>query len=222
MLALKRNRRSQFLLLSMFSAFLCLGKTVWAAPTLSAGSASGQAGTTVNLQMNFDPTSASVAGMQFNVTVPAGLSTGTVTGGAILTSAVKSVNTNLIGNTWTFIIFGINQTAIPSGPLLTAQMRIGAGVSNGTLSLPISNVVYTDPSGQPVTSGTTTGGSVTVYSACDLDLDGSATAPDVQLVVNQALGVTSCTADLNKDSRCDVIDVQRVVNAVLGGACVTP
>jgi len=45
---------------------------------------------------------------------------------------------------------------------------------------------------------------------------------DVQLEVNQALGVAPCASDINKDGQCNVIDVQRVVNAALGGACVSP
>ena len=60
------------------------------------------------------------------------------------------------------------------------------------------------------------------FSACDVNGDGSTNVVDVQLEVNQALAMTSCTADINKDGMCNVIDVQRVVNAALGGACVSP
>ncbi len=59
------------------------------------------------------------------------------------------------------------------------------------------------------------------YSACDLNQDNSTNVIDVQLGVNMALGVTSCSGDINKDGVCNVIDVQRVVNAALGGQCVT-
>jgi hypothetical protein len=59
-------------------------------------------------------------------------------------------------------------------------------------------------------------------SACDLNSDGLANISDVQLSVNQALSVVSCTtADINRDTSCNVIDVQRVVVAALGGACLT-
>ena len=58
--------------------------------------------------------------------------------------------------------------------------------------------------------------------ACDLNGDGSTNVSDVQLCVNQAIGVQSCTSgDINKDGNCNVIDVQRDVNAALGGNCVT-
>lgn len=59
-------------------------------------------------------------------------------------------------------------------------------------------------------------------NACDLDGNG-VTVTDVQVCVNQALGITACTsADIDQDNRCNVVDVQRVVNAALGGPCLTP
>jgi hypothetical protein len=57
-------------------------------------------------------------------------------------------------------------------------------------------------------------------NTCDQNNDGAMNVVDVQLVVNQALGVTPCTTgDLQQNSRCDVLDVQRAVNAVLTGVC---
>lgn len=60
------------------------------------------------------------------------------------------------------------------------------------------------------------------FSLCDINADASTTVGDVQLMVNQAIGVAHCTADINSDGVCNVIDVQRVVIAALGGTCVTP
>jgi hypothetical protein len=57
--------------------------------------------------------------------------------------------------------------------------------------------------------------------SCDLNGDGQVNVLDVQLAVNQALGVSPCTAaDLQQNNVCDVTDIQRVVAASLGGACV--
>src|SRR5262249_43985762 len=58
-------------------------------------------------------------------------------------------------------------------------------------------------------------------SACDVNGDNATNVVDVQLSVNQALGIGGCTADINKDGLCNVIDVQRIVNAALGGQCVS-
>ena len=139
-----------------------LSATVWAAPNLTVGTASGQSGTSVDLPITFDPTTASVAGLQFNVTLPTAVSTVSITPGAILNTAGKSITTNLVGNTWTFIIFGLNQTTIASGALLTARVSIAPGTAAGTLSLPVSGVIYSDPSGISVSPGTSLGGAITV------------------------------------------------------------
>ncbi len=63
---------------------------------------------------------------------------------------------------------------------------------------------------------------VTVNSACDVTQDGATNILDIQREVNQALGVTLCTADINRDGFCNVLDVQRIVNAALSGQCVSP
>lgn len=55
---------------------------------------------------------------------------------------------------------------------------------------------------------------------CDLNSDGIVNFLDVQIEVNQVLGVIACTnGDLDGNGRCDVVDLQRVINAALGGAC---
>jgi hypothetical protein len=62
-----------------------------------------------------------------------------------------------------------------------------------------------------------------VYAAgCDLNSDSSTNVSDVQLCVNQAIGVIACTSgDIDGNGACNVVDVQRVVNAALGGQCLT-
>ena len=172
---------------------LCGLTAAQAAPTLTVGSASGQAGTTVNLPITFDPTMASVAGIQFNLTLPSALSTGTVTPGAILTTAGKSVSTNLTGDTWTFIIFGINLSTIGSGTLLTAQLTIAPGTAAGTLSVPVSNSIYSDPSGVSIVPGTSSPGSVTVVNNPPIVATPAAASP------NPAAGTTTNLSVLGAD-----------------------
>ena len=58
--------------------------------------------------------------------------------------------------------------------------------------------------------------------SCDLNNDGMVNVVDVQLAINQALGVSTCgTASLITPGQCTAADVQRVIAAALGGACVT-
>ena len=78
----------------------------------------------------------------------------------------------------------------------------------------------------PVDPGSGTGG-VTIatingvpVSPCDINYDGVANVVDVQLIINEALGVTPAVNDLNGDGVVNVVDVQIVINAALGLGCV--
>src|SRR4051812_48076462 len=96
----------------LIASLVFLGVTqAMAAPTLTVGSVSSQAGTSIDIPVTLNPGTDSVATLQFDLTLPPALTANTVTAGAILTSAGKSVGTNVIGSTWRFIIFGLNQTA---------------------------------------------------------------------------------------------------------------
>ena len=56
----------------------------------------------------------------------------------------------------------------------------------------------------------------TLSSRCDINSDGQFNILDVQLVVNQALGITAQVSDINLDGVVNVLDVQLVVNSTLG------
>ncbi len=86
------------------------------------------------------------------------------------------------------------------------------GTAEHSINAPITSTTYT-ATFRDITAGN---------NACDVNTSGASDIVDVQICVNQAIGVAGCsTGDINNDTQCNVIDVQRVVNAVLGGACVT-
>jgi hypothetical protein len=58
-------------------------------------------------------------------------------------------------------------------------------------------------------------------NACDLTGNAVVDALDVELAVNMALGMVSCTANVAGPGVCDIVVVQRVTNAALGGTCLT-
>jgi hypothetical protein len=58
-------------------------------------------------------------------------------------------------------------------------------------------------------------GSFQVAAPCDVTGDSPASVADVQLMIDEALGVAPAVNDLNHDGAIDVSDVQRVINAVL-------
>jgi hypothetical protein len=158
-------------------------------PTLSVGSATGAAGSNVNLPISFNTGSASIAGMQFSLTLPTSLTTISVTTGTILVNANKSVTATRVGNRWNIIVFGMNSNTIASGSLLTAQVRIVPGTAAGTLSIPISSVTFTNPSGTTVTGGTSTGGSITVTAPANQ-------GPTVNAGTDQTITLPTSSANL--------------------------
>ena len=58
-------------------------------------------------------------------------------------------------------------------------------------------------------------------SPCDLNGDGVVSVADVQIAVNEVLGLSACTMNLDGTGTCDVADVQRIITAALGGSCVS-
>lgn len=137
---------------------LCFAGTAWALPTLTVGTVSGQAGTAVNLPVSFDPGEAAVTDVEFDLTLPTYVTPGTVTPGAILTSAGKSIGANLVGPQWRFLVFGMNQNHIGKGELLTAQIKVAPGTAPQKLSLPLSSVLFTSPDAKSISSGKNTDG----------------------------------------------------------------
>jgi hypothetical protein len=61
----------------------------------------------------------------------------------------------------------------------------------------------------------------TSFSPCDINHDGVINIVDLQLVINQVLGLAACTISLNQPGVCNAVDVQIEVNAVLAGTCST-
>jgi hypothetical protein len=57
------------------------------------------------------------------------------------------------------------------------------------------------------------------FSPCDLKETGSITVADVQLIINEALGIIPATYDPNGDGVINVVDTQVESNAVLGFGC---
>jgi hypothetical protein len=61
--------------------------------------------------------------------------------------------------------------------------------------------------------------SIAEPDACDLEHTGSATVADLQLIINEALGVAPAANDLNGDGLVNVVDIQIEIDAVLGMGC---
>jgi len=111
---------------------------------------------------------------------------------------------------------------------LTFRSRIFAGGGAGYSDRDIGGSVFwnlrqTYAKEWNVTGGCNSAGvrlSLRTAGVCDLNGDGVINAADVQIAINQALGVARCTnADMIGNGQCNVVDVQRVINASMGGVC---
>ncbi len=167
--------------------------------TNSGGSATTTAAT---LTVDFAPT---VTANPANTTVTAG-STATFTAAASGNPAPAvqwQVSTNG-GGTFTNV----------SGATLAALSFTASTAQSGNQY----RAVFTNSVG----AATTTAATLAVIAAgspCDLQQNGSITVADVQLLINQALGVTAPTNDLSADGLVNVVDVQIEIDAVLGFGC---
>jgi len=109
------------------------------------------------------------------------------------TAGIVNVTLGLIGS-------GTNYTTTPNGVLCFT--------SSGS---PCTSVGSSPPPPPPPTA-----------NACDLNGDGVVNMLDVQIAINQVIGISPCTnADLIGTGTCTAMDVQRVANAAAGQACKT-
>jgi len=60
---------------------------------------------------------------------------------------------------------------------------------------------------------------VSPVSPCDIKQNGNLNVADVQLIVNEALGVTQAVDDLSGDGAVSVVDIQIEINAALKLGC---
>jgi hypothetical protein len=94
----------------------------------------------------------------------------------------------------------------------------GANVSNNAAAS-VTNMAGASGAGlnTALASDATT---IVQYTLCDLKQSGSVTVADVQLIINEALGVTPVVYDLSGNGVVTVVDVQIEINAALGLGCV--
>jgi len=100
--------------------------------------------------------------------------------------------------------------------------------SANTVSVSVSNTTgqgqtaVTSAAGTLVISEGTQGSGGGQLNACDLNKDGVVNVADLQIAVNQVLGIFACSnADLQGNGTCNVVDVQRIINAIHTGVCQT-
>lgn len=190
-------------------------------PQLLVANGSGSPGGSVDLPIRLVSAGTSVAAMQWELDYdPTYLTYISSKASGPLTNAAKSLTIASSTGKLLAIGAGLNQTTIADGQAAVFTFGLSSSFPvGGKTTVSCTNVKLVDPTGTTLAS---TGGAGTVTAAscsCDLNKDGAVNIADVQLMVNQVLGITSATCDLNGDGRVDIADVQVVVNAVLGLGC---
>lgn len=99
------------------------------------------AGQSANLAINFTPGPDPVAGLQFDLMLPAGFSVTGETIGPAGSSASKQVSSSAVTGGFRFLIFGLNQNAIPEGILLNITLNTDTSVRPGPQTLPLTGIV---------------------------------------------------------------------------------
>ena len=148
----------------------------------------------------------------------------------------NEVSTTISGCTYSISPGSLNTSSTTASGNVTVTSSAGCawtGVSNaswititagssGTGSGSVNYAVAANPSGSVRTGSVTIGGqSFTITqqgNGCDVNVDGSTNALDLQREANVILGTQACpvNCDTNRDGRVDVLDLQTLGNVVLG------
>jgi hypothetical protein len=91
----------------------------------------------------------------------------------------------------------------------------------GNAAASVTNGVTVSGGGESNTANDTAADLTTIVqvSPCDVNADGNFSVLDVQMTIDEALGVLAPVHDPNGDGVVNVADVQLVINAVLGRGC---
>jgi hypothetical protein len=121
-------------------------------------------------------------------------------------------------------LYNSNQAASGRDHFGAGNKFIAPAIANGkvyvgtTTGVGVFGLLESAPLAPTGLSAGSVGGGI---HSCDFNNDGTVNVQDVQLAIDMALGLSTCTANIDGAGVCNVIVVQRVINTALGGPCVT-
>jgi hypothetical protein len=158
----------------------------------------------------------------YSVTVSnqAGPGVGPTSGTVTVTETVPSGMTlqSMAGTGWT----------CPSpGNTCTRSDALSSGQSYEPIVVTVNVVTTTQTSltnmvsvaGGGAAAQASAGDATAIITKCNVNQEGTISAPDVQSIINQLLGLEQAANDLNGDGAVNVVDVQIVIDAALGLGC---
>ncbi len=168
----------------------------------------------VTLHVIYSTPAADVAGLQWSLALPAGVTVTEIPGNAD-NAASKTLACRTDGTMC--IVYGVNQTMIGSGDVAVYTITFPANTPPGNYTFTLAGIQGVTLADLPLAVAAGAPLTVTLLSNFDLNSDGKVDALDVGLAVQQALGKTACnTADFNGDGACNLFDVQAIIRAALG------
>lgn len=196
---------------------LAAGSLLAQSTTLTlTGPATARAGATVPIALSVSGTLP--VALQWTLAPPTGFSETAVVGSAA-SGVSKSITCT--GDASFCLLFGVNVTLIPAGPVANYSLAVPANAAAGAVSLALTNVLAISSTGSstPVTLGAPY--SLLILGAADLNGDGIVDATDLQIMVTEVIASKAnpgaCVNDLNGDGKCDILDVIVIVLKILAG-----
>ncbi|MDE2019052.1 MAG: hypothetical protein KGJ13_01750, partial [Patescibacteria group bacterium] len=170
------------------------------APTIIIGTASGQAGSSVVLPVNFASGTTDVSALQFDITLPTGISYVSIATGTVAIAANKDVMAAAISGGMRVLVAGLNQTPIGTGLLANITLNASNTIPLGQYTLAPINIVFSDPNAIEVVSSSQSG-SITVTTASSPS-SADTTPPTISIIlplpgttVSSSVTVTGTAAD---------------------------
>jgi hypothetical protein len=162
----------------------------------------------------FASSASSLPATQFLVSAPASVSLGTAFNFTV--DALDQNNNLVTAYTGTVQFTSSDAQAVLPPP---STLTNGVGIFPATLKTLGSQTITAADLANSISKVSNV---ITVsYSLCDVKHNGDIAVADVQLIINQALGVSQPVYDLNTDGVVNVLDVQIEINAILGLGCAT-
>lgn len=122
------------------------------------------AGSLVTLPVTLSTGTQAISSLQFDLDLPVGVSTETVAAGSSAITAQKQISTNMVNGDLRVIVSGLNQTAIPSGPVALITLRLAPSMPTGSFPMNMVNVVASDPAGVNVPLSASVSGILSVIA----------------------------------------------------------